>query len=83
MRAAPIQDIGLPVLPRTGAGAATSSHSSPRARARSIAPKPRHMASVPARIGTPRKVISMPIPSVVRVIERLNRTRAIGRPSSR
>ncbi len=48
---------------RSGSGSATSRPSSPRARIRSSAPKPRHPASAAASTGMPRNVTSRPTPS--------------------
>jgi hypothetical protein len=83
LRTAPAQDIGPPVLERSGAGSAISTRSSPRARARSSVPKPRHMARPTARMGMPTKVMTMPMPSENMVIDNVNMMMLMGSESSR
>ena len=64
---------------RSGSGSATSRPSSPRARARSSAPSPRHAARPAASTGTPRNVTSRPAPSDSIVTANVNSRTPIGR----
>ncbi len=82
LRIAPIHDMGPPVLPRTGSGSATSTRSSPRARCRSSAPKPRQTARPTARTGIPMKVTSRPALIDVMVTAKTNITVLSGKLSS-
>src|SRR6478672_6586030 len=77
LRTAPIQAIGPLPRGRSGSGASTSRPSSPRALARSTAPKPRHAASPAASTGTPRNVTSRPAPSDSIVTAKVNSTTPI------
>jgi hypothetical protein len=81
LRTAPIHAIAPCFRTRRGSGAATSSPSNPRARARSNAPNPRQPARAAASTGMPRKVISSPMPSENIVTANVNMMRPRGRLS--